>query len=301
MPRAAEKFISVVVRSQVWRLRHCLSHGLSAISVACVLGSVVATAQTFTVLANFDGSNGAYPQYGSLVQGRDGDLWGTTGGGGSGSCSSGCGTVFRMSRSGTLQTYSFISASGSDPQAGVVLGTDGNLYGVTYKGGANNDGTVFKVTPENGTITTLLSFDNSNGSSPAGALAQGRGGQFYGTTALGDTVFKITPTGTLTTLYNLNYSTDGGDPWGQLLQGSDGEFYGTNLPVEAGAVGQERFSKSLLLAVSLCFTASLALPPTALIHTQASFWAPTGISTAQPVPAVPSAQAPSSKSALRER
>jgi uncharacterized repeat protein (TIGR03803 family) len=114
-------------------------------------------------------------------------------------------------------------------------------------GGANGDGTVFKITPS-GTLTTLHSFDYTDGAEP-NALVQGANGNFYGTTIGGGTggnadnapsgtVFEITPSGTLTTLFNfdnLNNQNPGGPVVGALIQGTgtDGNFYG--LTVEGGS------------------------------------------------------------------
>src|ERR1019366_311443 len=91
---------------------------------------------------------------------------------------------------------------GADPQAGLVQGSDGNLYGEAFVGGANNVGSVFKITTS-GTLTTLHSFNGTDGREPSGWLVQGSDGNFYGTTSmggalgLGGTIFKITPSGTL--------------------------------------------------------------------------------------------------------
>jgi uncharacterized repeat protein (TIGR03803 family) len=143
----------------------------------------------------------------------------------------------------TLTTlHSFDGTDGSNPFAGLVLGTDGNLYGTTALGGAINPcvedspgcGTIFEITPS-GTLTTLQSFDGTNGSGPAGLLVQGNDGKFYGTTESagandeGGTVFSIVPGGTLVTLYNfcsLPGCADGFVPLAGLVQGADGNFYG---------------------------------------------------------------------------
>ncbi len=191
--------------------------------------------QTFTTLASFHGPDGATPRYGSLVQYTDGDFYGTTRGGGAHSR----GTVFKMTPTGTLTTlYSFCPqqgcSDGSDPDAGLALGSDGNFYGVTTAGGASGDGTVFKITA-GGTFTSLHSFTGSDGFGPAGTLLLASDGNFYGTTnAEGGngrgTVFKITPNGTLTTIYNfcsLSICADGSGPYAGLAQGTDGNFYGT--------------------------------------------------------------------------
>jgi uncharacterized repeat protein (TIGR03803 family) len=192
----------------------------------------------------------------SLVQGTDGNLYGTAVSGGAhpSTCfQAGCGTVFKLTPQGTLTTiYSFCAQTnctdGSQPGP-LVLGTDGNFYGVTTAGGGNSCplsrfscGTIFKVTPQ-GALTTLYRFcaqtNCTDGSEPAG-LVQGTDGNFYGVTIAGGavgcftygcgTIFKITPEGTLTTLYTFCTQAncpDGWSPVGGLVQATDGRFYGT--------------------------------------------------------------------------
>ena len=115
----------------------------------------LAKSAKFTTLVNFDGTNGGNPA-GSLIQGRDGKLYGTTFDGGSNNNTiclvGGCGTIFTISARGTLTTlYSFCSqgncADGAAPYAGLVQGSDGNFYGTTLVGGTNDLGTVFSLTP----------------------------------------------------------------------------------------------------------------------------------------------------------
>ena len=150
-----------------------------ALSAAMGIGS---PAQTFTTLVSFDGSNGSSPSFVSLIQGTDGNLYGTTAYGGA----RGGGTVFGMTPSGTLtMLYSFCArtdcSDGRVPLAGVVLGTDGNFYGTTQAGGASHYGTVFKITP-GGALITLHSFDRTDGAYPNAPLIQATNGSFYGTT-----------------------------------------------------------------------------------------------------------------------
>jgi uncharacterized repeat protein (TIGR03803 family) len=200
---------------------------------------------TFTTLVNFDVTNGFYPE-GPLVQGTDGNLYGTTLLGGT----NGGGTVFKTTPSGTLTTlYNFCSlpncADGAGPNAALVLSTDGDFYGVTLGGGATGNGTVFRVTPK-GVLTTLYNWcslpncaDGSfNFIQNQGTLIQGKDGYFYGATSLGGTsgpgsgegtVFKLSPSGTLTTLHTFCIQSgcpDGLYPNGLILA-SDGNFYGT--------------------------------------------------------------------------
>ena len=188
-----------------------------------------------------------------LLQARNGDLYGTTPSGGeNGVCPGlGCGTVYKITPGGSLTTlYTFCSQSGctdgSGPNGGLVQATNGDLYGMSRGGGANNGGTVYKIT-SSGTLTTLYSFCSqsgcTDGSGPYAGLIQATDGNLYGTTnhggANGDgTVFKITPGGTLTTLYSFcsqTGCTDGSGLITGLVQATNGKFYGTT---QAGGAHQ---------------------------------------------------------------
>jgi len=194
--------------------------------------SISCPAASFKTLIIFDGSNGATPVDTPLIQGIDGNLYGTTLGGGTNDA----GTVFKMTPAGALTTlYSFCSlpncADGALPYGGLVLANDGNFYGTTSQGGAANgiSGTVFGITPA-GSLTTIHSFDGSDGANANAPLIQGADGALYGLTPSGGpansgTFFKITLSGTLTTLYDFPGALDLNGP---LVQGSDGNFYGTS-------------------------------------------------------------------------
>src|ERR1017187_6983671 len=222
-----------------------------AVFVLCAATAVVLPARTFTTLHSFDGTDGGQPRAG-LVQATNGDLYGTTGSGGvnnNAECpyfGTGCGTVFKITPSGTLTTlYSFCAQSGCTdgyyPNAGLVQATNGDLYGTTAYGPncpgvGPGCGTVFKITP-NGALTTLYSFGSQTGggTNPTAGLVQASNGDFYGTTlncgAGGNcTVFKITPCATLTTLYSFcsqSACTDGSSPQSALVQATNGDLYGT--------------------------------------------------------------------------
>jgi uncharacterized repeat protein (TIGR03803 family) len=225
-----------------------------AVVLLCAATAFGAHAQTFKALANFEGTNGANPNFVSLVQGTDGALYGTTRyGGGEGGCTDGevfgCGTVFKITRAGKLTTlYAFCAntgcTDGAEPRSALVLASDGTLYGTTSSGGGvncyNGCGTVFKVT-QRGVLTTLHSFNVTDGEIPFGALIQTTSRSFYGTTldggALGlGTVFKIAPDGTLTTLRNFD-DASGGAPYDGLIQGTDENFYGTATEYGADGLG----------------------------------------------------------------
>ncbi|MEP4077328.1 choice-of-anchor tandem repeat GloVer-containing protein [Haloferula sp.] len=173
-----------------------------------------------------------------LIQGSDGDFYGTTNKGGT----LNFGTIFKMTPAGVLSplvefTDNGASNKGKFPHASLVQGSDGDFYGMTQFGGASNYGTIFKMT-SGGVLTTLVEFTD-NGASNKGrgpeALVQGSDGNFYGTTRIGGalgygTIFKMTSAGVLTTLVEFTdngASNKGMWPEGALVQGSDGNFYGT--------------------------------------------------------------------------
>jgi uncharacterized repeat protein (TIGR03803 family) len=146
--------------------------------------------------------------------------------------------VLSLSAQTFTTLHSFEDTDGAYPNAGLVQATDGNLYGTTGGGGANDGGTVFKIAPS-GTLTTLYSFCSqsgcSDGANPYAVLVQATDGKLYGTTSSGGTtnngtVFKITPSGTLTTLYSFcskSGCTDGAGPLAGLVQATNGDLYGT--------------------------------------------------------------------------
>src|SRR5580698_4069388 len=140
----------------------------------CALMATASPAQTFEILVNFDGTNGARP-FDPPVQGLDGNFYGTTFQGGPDNW----GTVFKINSAGQLTTiYNFCAKTncndGANPLAPLVLGTDGNFYGTTAGGGGPNHGIIFKITPA-GKKTTLYSFC---------AHARGRCGYEAGQSAL---------------------------------------------------------------------------------------------------------------------
>ncbi len=250
---------------------------ISASFLLVVLTATSARArQNFKVLLSFGGANGANPDDG-LLQGLDGNLYGTTFDGG-GTCGIYCGTIFKITPTGMLTTlHNFCGqpgcADGANPFAGLVQATNGNFYGTTEVGGESDAGTIFKITP-GGSFTVLQSLDFDNGAYPLDGLALGLDGNFYGTTQQGGEhpdglVFKITPTGTLTTLYSFCSRTncvDGAFPGGELVLGPDGNFYGTT------AVGGSYNDPTLCQGGPGCGTV-FKITPTGTLTTLYSFCA----------------------------
>jgi len=231
-------------------LRHITVVLVVAVLLAAV-GRRVALAQVggyaLTSLYSFTGAaDSGYPRAG-LIQGADGNFYGTTAGSNGSGGAVGYGTVFKITPSGVLTTlYSFTDGTdGANPQGALVQGSDGSFYGTTQWGGDLNVnsgqgfGTIFKITAS-GTLTTVYSFTGAADEGyPAAGLIQAKDGNYYGTTfggySNGDgsyaagTVFKMTPSGALTTLYSFTGGTDGGNPQAALLQGSDGTLCGTTV------------------------------------------------------------------------
>lgn len=160
-----------------------------------------------------------------MVQGPDGSLYGTTQLGGItlNGLQAGFGVIFKLATNGTLTSLYSMGTGASDgavPSSGLILGSDGNFYGV-------DQNSIFKITP-GGTFTALVTpaeSSNLNLNGYYNAIIQGTDGNFYGTTG-GDgsgSFFKMTPSGTLTILYNFTaaglYFADTG-----LVEGSDGNF-----------------------------------------------------------------------------
>jgi uncharacterized repeat protein (TIGR03803 family) len=187
------------------------------------------TAQTFTTLINFRFTNGAYPRA-SMTQGIDGNLYGTTSGGGSKNCG-GCGTVFRVTPSGIMSVIAEFDddPDGESPSA-LLQTANGNFYGTTIYGGANNDGTIFEISPS-GSLMLLHTFDYTDDGTPLAGLVEGPNGNLYGTTISGGpnydgTIFAVTPEGTLTTLHDFD-GVDGNGSASALVLAENGNFYGT--------------------------------------------------------------------------
>ncbi len=237
----------------------------------------------------------------SLIQGANGDLYGTSAAGGT----NGDGAIFQISFSAggsptVTIVYNFCSqpncTDGSTPSGPLVLGTDGNFYGVASQGAdANSDGGIFKLTPafQLTMIYTFCSQMNcADGITPTG-LMQASDGNFYGTTIYGGannfgTIFKITSAGALTTLYNFQVqpfappqgSDNSSETYGGmvLVQDNSGNFYGTTSLGGANGNGSV-YSLSLGLAITLVANAEGGVPliaPNTWVEIKGSDLAPAG-------------------------
>jgi uncharacterized repeat protein (TIGR03803 family) len=179
-----------------------------------------------TVLHTFNGTDGEFPEHG-VVSDKAGNFYGVTAFGGT----SGEGTIYKVAKDGTFTSlYSFTGgADGGFLYGGLAIDTDGNLYGSAVDGGANNDGTVFKLAPD-GTFTVLYNFTGSaDGANPEGDMLR-VGTSLYSTStstgADGDgTVYELTAGGKLKVL--ADFSTSNGNYYSAGLTKSGKTYYGT--------------------------------------------------------------------------
>lgn len=209
-----------------------------------VLAAHVVYAQSnlmVTTVATFYRTNGAYPREG-LLSGADGMLYGVTSDGGA----SGIGTIYKTTLDGSLTTLvSFNATNGANPSTKIIQTSDGYFYGVTAYGGANasggytGNGTIFGMN-SNGDLTSLFSFNGTNGAYPQ-CLVAAQDGALYGVTFAGGTftnvlefgmigygtAFKITTNGVFTALFS--FAGTNGRRARSLIQASDGNFYGTTM------------------------------------------------------------------------
>lgn len=195
--------------------------------------------QNFAIVHSFSGRTDGAEPFGGVIQGADGNLYGTTYLGGQ----NGGGTAFKMDLNGNIITHHDFPISqndGAQPTASFVQGKDGNFYNTTLAGGASNAGTIF-VMDSNATVTVLHSISPADGISTLlqSPLLQGMDGSLYGEAQGGGAytfgaVFKIDTTGENFLVLHSFSGPDGTNPSGGLIQVSSGTFYGTTIGAGAG-------------------------------------------------------------------
>ena len=197
-----------------------------------------------TVIHTFQGSDGFQPQ-GDLTVDQAGNIYGTTiVGGGSSSCSGGCGVVYELSRSGGGFTesvlYSFQNnGDGFDAYGGVVFDNSGNLLGVVQNGGLNTRGAIYELSPSgsgwNEQTAYAFPLNEATGAFPVGGLIKDGAGNLWGTTSQGGTfygtAFELSPGSggwTLNSLYDFSPPGSNLGPVEKLYLAADGNLYGTS-------------------------------------------------------------------------
>jgi uncharacterized repeat protein (TIGR03803 family) len=217
--------------------RRTLTSGLICLLAVATLQPLAQAQTNFMVLKLFGAGldaidpNGAQPAC-SLVQDKAGTLYGTALAGGI----SNSGTVFRINKDGsgfgTLKMFN--GFDGQYPYAGLVLASDGSLFGTTVRGGVSNSGTIFKLNRDGSGFAVLHQFlGGDDGDSPQRDLIEASDGALYGTTPEGSsavrgTIFRINKDGSgYAKVFSFPRQSTGQSPYCKLLEGSDGALYGT--------------------------------------------------------------------------
>ena len=244
---------------------------ITFVAVALSVTLIAAQAQTtpkFGVITKFVPNEGGAA--GLLVQGMNGNFYGTASNGGNFSVSTnGAGTVFEVTAKGAVTVFhtfcSQVNCTDGNKPFGVMQVANGDVYGMTTYGGSRDAseceveglfgcGTIFQIKPT-GQFTTLYNFCSQSGCSdgalPATPLVQGRNGNLYGATLSGGissqavcggpcgVIFTVTTGGKLATLRDFCAQSDCPEGWGpvSLILGNDGNFYGTTWSGGANGAG----------------------------------------------------------------
>jgi uncharacterized repeat protein (TIGR03803 family) len=258
-----------------------------------------------TTLVRFDLTNGAQPAAG-LIFDVDGNLYGTTYGGGSTACAGGCGTVFKIAKTGQgyastpTTLVSFDGTNNASPTASLIFDAQGNLFGTTSAGGNTNCdngcGTVFEIAKTRsgyaGIPTTLVSFDGSSGANPAAGLIFNQKGDLLGTAFSGGpyglgTVFQIAKTrngyaSLPSTLVSFN-GANGASPFSGLIADARGNLFGTSVggtdyPGTVFELAKTRsgYATTLTILASFNVNGVISAEPTGLVaDVQGNLFGPT--------------------------
>jgi uncharacterized repeat protein (TIGR03803 family) len=181
------------------------NYSAGLIQWASTVFSLSTNGSGFTIVHSFDGGVDGYGPEAAVLELSDGYLYGTSSMGGANYAR---GTVFKVSTNGSgftvLHTFTLANSDANYPYSALVQGSDGALYGTTWKGGTNDQGAVFRLNTDGSAYSVIYSFIGSpNTSNPRAGLMIGADAAFYGTTYGGGTndyygtVFRLTPVGEL--------------------------------------------------------------------------------------------------------
>ncbi len=183
---------------------------------------------TFNVIHAMNSTTGGGASYGSLTEGKDGNLYGITYNGGSFSN----GTIFKIKTDGTFTVLKHLKAAtdGGASQSDLIQASDNNFYGTCYNGGTLGYGTIFKISTA-GVFTVVKNFSYStDGGNPYDGLMQNTDGNFYGITRAGGSkgagaIYKLTQAGVYSVIHHLDPTTEGSTSSSVLVTGADGNLY----------------------------------------------------------------------------
>ncbi|HEX4159600.1 MAG TPA: choice-of-anchor tandem repeat GloVer-containing protein [Rhizomicrobium sp.] len=197
---------------------------------------------TETILYTFQGGSDGGAPYSGMIFDKAGNLYGTATARGAQGCGQGCGTVYELSPSQSGWTYKVIYTftggnDGGQPTAGLVLDESGNLYGAAESFGANGGGTIFELSPSQGSWTFNLLASPAGTGGPVVAITFASPTTIYGTNFFDGadsygSVFKVSQSGgkwTYKDLHDFTAGADGGYPGGGVTLDAKGNLYGTTV------------------------------------------------------------------------
>jgi len=208
-------------------------YGMTQLGGASLVGEIFEydhQTNTLTKKIDFNGSNGSRPS-GSLLEVFKGKMYGITYIGGNNNM----GVLFEYNHGTNVLTVKHHfdgMLTGKNPRGSLIKAVNGNLYGLTYKGGTNDEGVLFEYDAVNDTIYNRYNFGGVNGVNPWGSLCQAANGKLYGMTELGgtnnegvlfeyDTLAKV-----FTKKIDFDSATSGRYPLGSLISATNGKLYG---------------------------------------------------------------------------
>jgi uncharacterized repeat protein (TIGR03803 family) len=227
---------------------------------------------------------GAFPA-GRLVEDSAGNLYGTTLQAGP----YGGGTVYEWNKATNEVSViaAFNDTNGDSPSGGVVFDSNGNLYGTTYGGGANGDGTVFEIVAGSNTITTLASFNGIDGSHPVGNVVLDAAGDLFTATSLGGspsgnqdgTVVEIVKGSGAITVLGVFNGPNGNQSFGNLARDGEGNIFGTTVgggPGNAGVVFEIPNGKNTVQTFATFNSVGLSGPVGVIVDATGNLFGTTG-------------------------